>query len=153
MGVAGTVGISTGSGEGAGQGGGLTGAIREHRGGELAEGPGARRELDDGNVPVDSGTTQAEEQDRQFFSQIAGQHHHARRRARLVDGGPGKAEHDLGGQSVAELGVDRVGADHGLGELGPRVGVLVGEPGPAEHPDGLGAVLGAHAAPGARPPR
>ena len=45
----------------------------------------------------------------------------------------GQAEHDLGGQAVAELGVDVVGAEHALGELGPGVGVLVGEPGAAEH--------------------
>ena len=52
---------------------------------------------------------------------------------RLVDGGPRQAEHDLGGEAVAELAVDVVGAEHALGQLGPRVGVLVGEPGAAEH--------------------
>ena len=51
----------------------------------------------------------------------------------------GSPEHHLGGQAVAELGVDRVGADHRLGELRPRVGVLVGEAGAADHPDRLGA--------------
>ena len=58
----------------------------------------------------------------------------------------GQAEHDLGREAVAQLGVDVVGADDALGELGPGVGVFVGEPGAAEHarPRRVGAV-------GARP--
>ena len=45
----------------------------------------------------------------------------------------GQPEDDLGGQAVAELAVDVVGADHALGELGPGVGGLVREAGAAEH--------------------
>ena len=60
--------------------------------------------------------------------------------AGLVDRGARQAEHDLGGEAVGQLGVDVVGADDALGELGPGVGVLVGEVGPAE--DGDAARLG-----------
>ena len=51
----------------------------------------------------------------------------------------GRPEHDLGRKPVAELGVDVVGADDALGQLGPGVGGLVGEPGPAEHRHLVGA--------------
>ena len=44
----------------------------------------------------------------------------------------GSPSTSLGRQAVAELGVDVVGADDALGQLGPGVGVLVGEPGAAE---------------------
>ena len=116
-------------------------------------------QLDDGHTAVDGGAPQAQEEDRQLLAQVAGQHHHARGRARLVDRGPGQAEHHLGRQAVAELGVDRVGADDPLGQLGPGVGVLVGQPGPADHADGarrrvlgpdLGQALG-HRVPSASP--
>ena len=55
-----------------------------------------------------------------------------RRRAGLVDGGPGQAEDEVGREAVAELRVDRVGADDALGQLGPGVGRLVGEAGAAD---------------------
>ena len=44
------------------------------------------------------------------------------------------------GSPSPELGVDRVGADDPLGQLGPGVGALVGEPGAADDGDRLGAV-------------
>ena len=82
---------------------------------------------------------QPEEEDRELLLQVGGeQEHRAAGRAHLVDGGAREAEHDLGRQPVAELGVDVVGAEHALGELGPGVGALVGEPGAAEHRDLVG---------------
>ena len=63
---------------------------------------------------------------------------------RLVDGGPGQAEHEVGRQAVAQLGVDRVGADDALGQLGPGVGRLVGQAGAADegHRAGAAGLLG-----------
>ena len=40
----------------------------------------------------------------------------------------GKLAHELGRQTVAELGIEVVSPDHAFGELGPGVGVLIGEP-------------------------
>ena len=95
-------------------------------------------------VAADHGLAQAEEQDRQLLAQVAGQRHEDRGGAGLVDGGPGQPQHQLGREAVAELGVDRVGADDALGQLGPGVGGLVGQAGPADHRHGAGAagVLG-----------
>ena len=58
---------------------------------------------------------------------------------RLVDGGPGQAEHEVGRQAVAQLGVDRIGTDDALGQLGPGVGRLVGQAGAADEGHGAGA--------------
>jgi hypothetical protein len=60
--------------------------------------------------------------------------------ARLVDRRLGQAQHHLGGQAVAHLAVDVVGAQHDAGQLRPRVRVLVGQPGPAQHSEGGRAV-------------
>ena len=54
--------------------------------------------------------------------------------------GAGQAQDHVGGQPVAELGVDVVGPDDALGQLGPGVGRLVGEAGPTEHGDPAGPV-------------
>ena len=62
----------------------------------------------------------------------------AARGAGLVDRGARQAEHDVGGEPVAELGVDVVGAEHALGQLGPGVRRLVGEPGAAEDGEPVG---------------
>src|SRR5690606_24070831 len=48
---------------------------------------------------------------------------------------------ELGGGGVVHAGVDVVRADDRAHELGERVGVLVGAPGPAEPGDGPSAVL------------
>ena len=64
--------------EGASQGGGLSGAVRQHGRGELAQGAGARGELDDRDIAVDRSTPQAQKQDGKFLSQVTRQHHHAR---------------------------------------------------------------------------
>ncbi len=97
--------------------------------------------------------TQPKEQDGQLLLQIwAQQEHGAARRADLVDGGARQPEDDLGGQTVAELGVDVVGADDAFGELGPGVGGLVGEPGAAEDCYRLGAAAVERLADGASGP-
>ena len=82
---------------------------------------------------------QAEEQDGHLLAEVAGQRDEDGRRAGLVDGGPGQPQHHLGGEPVAELCVDRVGADDPLGQLGPGVGRLVGEAGPADERHGAGS--------------
>ena len=81
----------------------------------------------------DDGVAEPQEQDRQLLLGVGAEHEHgAAGAADLVDGGPGQAEHDLGREAVAELGVDVVGAEHALGQLGPGVGGLVGEAGAAD---------------------
>ena len=81
---------------------------------------------------------QAEEQHRQLLAQVAGQGDQHRGGGRGVDGGPGQAEDQIRREAVAELGVDRVGADDALGQLGPGVRRLVGQPGAADHGDRAG---------------
>ena len=77
-----------------------------------------------------------QEQDGQLLLGVGSDDDHgAPGRAHLVDGGAGQPQCHLGGQAVAELGIDVVGADDALGQLRPGVGILVGEPGPADHPD------------------
>jgi hypothetical protein len=127
---------------GPGQADGLTGAVAEggHRIGRERGGSG--RELDQRQAPVDDGRTQPEEEDRKLFAQIAGEDDHRVGRNRLVDGGPRQAEDHLGGKPVPHLGVDRIGAQDPLGQLGPGVGPFVGQARPSHHADGLGATLG-----------
>ena len=79
--------------------------------------------------------TQPQEEDGQLLAQVAGQRDEQRRRDRLVDGGPGQPEHEVGREAVTELCVDRVGSDDALGQLGPGVSGLVGEAGAADDSD------------------
>ena len=96
-------------------------------------GPGGR-DLDELRAPLQRGP-QPQEEDGQFLAQVAPQRDEQRRRRRLVDGGPGQPEHQVGREAVAQLGVHRVGPDHALGQLGPRVGGFVGETGAADEGD------------------
>ena len=109
------------------------------------------RDLEQLRVAADHGLAQAQEEDGQLLAQVAGQGQEHRGGAGLVDGGPGQAEHQVGGEAVAQLGVDRVGADDALGQLGPGVGGLVGQAGAADegHRAGAAGVLGGGQA---RPP-
>src|SRR5664280_162446 len=59
---------------------------------------------------------------RELLAQVAREHDHRVGRHGLVDGGPRQAEDHLCGEPVAQLGVDRVGAEDALGHLGPCVG-------------------------------
>ena len=77
----------------------------------------------------------AEVQHRELLPQVGCDQHDRAGAVEVGDGGAGEAEHDLGGQAVAELRVDVVGAEHALGEAGPHVGVLVGAARAAEHRD------------------
>ncbi len=132
------------AGEGAGHLRRVARADAQRRRGQCAEGGGSRRDLDQPGVAADHGLAQAEEENGELLAQVAGQGHEDRRRAGLVDGRPGQAQHEIGGKPVAQLGVDRVGADDALGELGPGVGGLVGQPGPTDqrHRVGAAGVLG-----------
>ena len=94
------------------------------------------------SAPVDDRRPEPEEQHRELLAHVPRQHDDGIRRHGLVDGGPGQADAHLGGQAVAQLGVDRVGAEDPLGQLGPGVGPLVGESGPADDADGLRSALG-----------
>ena len=78
---------------------------------------------------------QPQVQDRQLLLEVGGEEDDDRRPARVVDGGARQPQHDLGGQSVAQLAVDGVGADDALRQLGPGVRVLVAEARAAEDGD------------------
>ncbi len=132
------------TGQGPDHGGGLARPVGQRGGGESAERSRAGGQLDEGHTVVHGRPPEAEEEHRQFLAQIAGQHHQAPGRAGLVDRGAGQGQHHLGRYAVAHLGVDRVGADDPFGQLGPGVGVFVGQPGTADHADGAGAAAGAH---------
>ena len=114
-------------------------AVQQRGGGQLGHRRALRGELDDGDAVADDRVAEAQEEDRQLLLEVGGEEQDgAARGADLVDRGAGEAEHELGGKPVAELGVDVVGADDALGQLGPGVGALVGEPGAAEHGDLVG---------------
>ena len=99
-----------------------------------------RGEFDDGQVSIDGGRPQSEEEDRQLFADIAGQEDHRGGRRGLVDRGPGQTEHQLAREAVTDLGVDRVSAEDALGDPGPGVGALVGETGATDHADRVFAI-------------
>ena len=107
-------------------------------GGQCGQCGRRRRQFDQGRG-ADHRLAQAQEETGQFLA--AGRRPAVTRTGaaqRGVDRGPGQAEHQIGREAVAQLGVDRVGAEDALGQLGPGVGGLVGEPGPADHGDAAG---------------
>ena len=118
---------------------GGAGAVQERGGGELGDGGVVGGQLDDLHAVPRHGMPKPQEEDRELLLQVrCEQQHRAAGCAHLVDRGSREAEDDLGGETVTELRVDVVGAEDALGELGPRVGALVGEPSAAEHRDLVG---------------
>ena len=113
----------------------------------------ARGQLDDLGAVLAHGVAQPQVEDRELVLDVRGQGDDQRRGRRLVDGGPGQAEDGGGGQAVAQLGVDVVGAERQPGHLGPGVGVLVGEPGAADHGQRRPAAHGLGRRPAPRRPR
>ena len=100
---------------------------------------GAWRDLEQGDAIVLRRMTQTEEEHRELLLRIGTeQEHGAARGAEFVDGGAGQTQCRFGRKTIGELGVDVVGAEHALGELGPGVGVLVGESGAADEGDRSG---------------
>ena len=79
------------------------------------------------------GVAQPQVQDGQLLFEIGAEQHDGRGRGGLVDRRPRQVE-EGGRQAVARLGVAVRRAD-GVGQAGPRVGVLVGAAGAAEHGD------------------
>ena len=114
---------------------GLAGRVAQHRGDVAGEPARARRDLDDRHAELDRGPPHAQVQHRELLAEIGRDQHDGAGAVDVGDGGAGESEHDLGGQAVAELRVDVVGAEHALGEAGPDVGVLVGAACAAEHRD------------------
>ena len=107
----------------------------------MARQAGVRRaDLDDLHLALLGGVAQAEEQDRQLLLEVRPEQDDGRRLRRLGDRRPRQTEHG-GGQAVAELGVTVRRAD-GVGERGPREGVLVRPPRPTEDGDALRATGG-----------
>ncbi len=120
----------------------LAGAVLQRRRRVRREAGGGGADLDDAGAVGGRGVAEPQVQHRQLLLRVGPEVEHGRAgSADLVDGGAGQAERDLGGESVAELRVDVVGADDPLGELRPGVLRLVGEPTPAEHGDGAGVGL------------
>ncbi len=126
------------TGQRPGQRGGVTRADAQAGGRQRSQRGRGRRDLEEGRGARDDRLAQAEEEDGQLFAQVAGQGQEQRRPARVVDGGPGQPEHHVGGEPVAQLRVDRVGADDALGQLGPGVGGLVGQAGAPQQRHGAG---------------
>ena len=119
---------------------GVPGAVAQRGGGELVGETGrGGGQLDHLDPVVEHGVAQPQEEDRQLFLHVGAEDEHgAAGAAGVVDGGPGQAQHGLGRQAVAHLGVHVVGPDQALGQLDPGVLVLVGEPGAADDGEAVG---------------
>ena len=128
----------------------LTGAIAQRRVGVRREAGGRRRDLDETGLTSLGRIADTQVQDRQLFFEVGPEQHDRLRRAGLVDGGAREAEQHRRVNAVGQLSVDMVGADDRLGQLGPRVGVLVRTSGSAEHGDAARAVIGQRVFDGAR---
>ncbi len=120
--------------QGAHRGAGLPGSGEQRDRRQRGHTRRVRCHLDDPYAVAHDRVAQSQEEDGKLLFEVGPeQQHGAAGRAHLVDGGPREPEHQLGGQAVAQLGVDVVGADDALDQLGPGVGGLVGEPGAADH--------------------
>ena len=105
------------------------------RGGVAGQRALLRCDLDQGGRTIDDRGTEPQEEHGHLLAEIAREHEDRVRGGHLVDGRPRQRGHHLGRQSVAELRVDRVGAQDPLCELRPGVGTLVGEARAAHHRD------------------
>lgn len=74
--------------------------------------------------------------DGQLLAEVGRDQHDGPSRVEVGDGRAGKAEHDLGGETVRELGVDVVRPEHALREARPHVRILIGPAGATDHRDG-----------------
>ena len=111
--------------------------------GDLRQARRTRCQLDERGAVLDDRVTQAQvERPQLLFRVRAEQHDDATWRAGVVDRGARQPQHEIGRQTVTQLTVDVVGAEHALGELGPCVRSLIGEPGPAQHCDARGVGVG-----------
>ena len=123
--------------ERAGDHGSFAGADAQGRGGQSGQGSGRRCQFDQGRG-TDHRLAEAQEENGQFLPEVAGQGDEDRGLARGVDRGPGQAQDQFGREAIAQLGIDRVGAEDALGQLGPGVRRLIGEPCPTHHGDAAG---------------
>ncbi len=119
---------------------GLPGAVQQAGGGVAGEAAALLGQLDEGELGRQGRGAQPQVQDGQLVFQVGGEEDDGRGVAGLVDGGAGQAEDGFGGEAVAQLGVDVVGAQDDPGQLGPGVGILVGQAGAADHADGAPAM-------------
>ncbi len=114
---------------------------------QALRGPGGkagrpRAYLDDRDPPLDGGVAQPQVEDGKLFLDVGGHGDDQRSVANLVDRDPRQPGDQVPGQPVPELGVDVVSAQDGAGELGPGVGVLVRQTGPAQDADPLAGDAG-----------
>ncbi len=120
----------------------LTRTVHQRAAHEVRERRGPGGELHDAQAGVEDRASKPQVQHGQLFFEIGGDQDHGRRRACVGDRRLREAQHHLGGEAVAELGVHVVGLPHALGQLRPRVALFVGEPGAADDTDRLRPVLG-----------
>ncbi len=126
-------------GEGGRHGRRTAGGVGQRLGGDVGGAGAGRHDLDQPRTVLHDGVPQPEEQHGQLLLHVdADDDDGGTRSAGLVDGGAGQGEQGVRGEPVAELAVDVVGADDALGQLGPGVGGLVGEPGATDHADAGG---------------
>jgi hypothetical protein len=113
--------------------GGAAGPVAQRRRRQPGHARVGRGDLDDAQALRHHGVAEAQVQDRQLLLEVGCEQHDGAGCARGVDRRPGQAEHGLGREPVAHLGVDVVRPEDGPRELRPGVGVLVGQAGPAQH--------------------
>ena len=81
--------------------------------------------------------TEAQVEDGQFLFDVGGHRYDQRGVADLVDRRPGKAGYEVARQPITQLSVHVVRVEHRPGELGPGVGVFVGQAGATDDADGV----------------
>src|SRR4029079_4126710 len=119
-------GTPEGAGEVGDDGALLPRCVADAGGGVRREAGSGRRDVEQGDTELDGGAARPQVEDRQLLLRVDAEHHDAAGAVQVGDRRVRQAERDVGGQAVAELRVDVVGAQHALGEAGPDVGVLVG---------------------------
>lgn len=98
--------------------------------GQRREASAEWRHLHERHVAGADRPPQAQEEAAELLAQVTCERQHgAARPAGVRDRGSRQGAHQLGGQAVAQLRVDVVGADEALGQLHPGVLILAAEPG------------------------
>ena len=100
-----------------------------------------RREVDERYAQLHGRAANAQVDDGQRVFQVGAEDHNRGGAVAVGDLRAREPEHQLGGQAVADLRVDVVGADHTLHQSRDRVRVLVGATRAADQRDRFGAVL------------
>ena len=95
--------------------------------GDRAQGAGTEGQLDDRTLVAHGALAKTEEENREFFAEVAAQRDDDARVRGFVDRRAREGLHQRGVQAVAVLGVDVLGAQHAAQESFPRKCALVGQ--------------------------